>query len=501
LGWFEKGTIGILMDEIDMPFNKFGLKPDLIVNPCAIPSRMTIGQLAECLVGKAAALQGMDADATPFEDRDFTSVEDMLEKLGYERKGKEYLYNGMTGEKMLVQYFFGPTYYQRLKHLVADKIHCLTENHEVLTENGWKFFKDIKKKEKVATLKDGKLVYEAPTKLLHFPNYKGKMYRIKTQQVNLDVTANHRMWVAKPKRKVKTYYHELAENLVGKHIQYKKNADWDMPDYQFVLPSVNNNGIIFENKVVDMDAWLTFFGIFMAEGCASQTKDARCDNVYSNTISIAVHKQRVKDVLYAAITKLGYKYTVSNNVLRFTDKQICTYMRTYSPGAENKTLPDWVWKLSKNQCINLLKSMILGDGTYHESTMIYFTSSTKLADDVSRLALHCGWSANKIVNRPAGHTTEIKGRKITSKYDAYRLGINTTKNTPAVNHGHTKEQNITQEEVYDFEGSVFCLEVPSEVFYVRKDGIPVWTGNSRARGLTTSLTRLVACLPQLHLNM
>ncbi len=111
------------MDDIDMPFNKFGLKPDIIVNPNAIPSRMTIGQLAECLVGKAAALQGMDADATPFEDRDFSTVEDMLEKMGYERKGKEYLYNGMTGEKMLVQYFFGPTYYQRLKHLVQDKIH------------------------------------------------------------------------------------------------------------------------------------------------------------------------------------------------------------------------------------------------------------------------------------------------------------------------------------------------------------------------------------------
>lgn len=119
----QKGTIGIILDDIDMPFSKHGLKPDIILNPCAIPTRMTIGQLAECLVGKAAILQGKDADGTPFEDPDFTSVEDMLEKMGYERKGKEYLYNGMTGEKMLVEYFFGPTYYQRLKHLVRDKIH------------------------------------------------------------------------------------------------------------------------------------------------------------------------------------------------------------------------------------------------------------------------------------------------------------------------------------------------------------------------------------------
>jgi DNA-directed RNA polymerase II subunit RPB2 len=119
----QKGTVGILMDEINMPYNKQGLKPDIIVNPNAIPSRMTCGQLVECLVGKAAALQGKDADGTPFEDYDFKSVEDALEKLGYERSGNEYLINGMTGEKMLVQYFFGPTYYQRLKHLVHDKIH------------------------------------------------------------------------------------------------------------------------------------------------------------------------------------------------------------------------------------------------------------------------------------------------------------------------------------------------------------------------------------------
>jgi DNA-directed RNA polymerase II subunit RPB2 len=128
----QKGTIGILLDEIDMPFNSQGLKPDIILSPNAIPSRMSIGQLAECLTGKAAILQGKDADGTSFEDYDFVSVEDTLEKLGFERKGKEYLTNGMTGEKMLVQYFFGPTYYQRLKHLVHDKIHSRARGPKTL---------------------------------------------------------------------------------------------------------------------------------------------------------------------------------------------------------------------------------------------------------------------------------------------------------------------------------------------------------------------------------
>lgn len=119
----EKGTVGILLDADDMPFNKHGLRPDIIVNPNAIPSRMTTAQLVECMIGKAAALLGRDADGTPFEDYDLKNIEDILKRLGYSEDGKEVLYNGMTGEAMKVKIFFGPTYYQRLKHLVSDKIH------------------------------------------------------------------------------------------------------------------------------------------------------------------------------------------------------------------------------------------------------------------------------------------------------------------------------------------------------------------------------------------
>ena len=119
----QKGTIGILLDEIDMPFNKYGIRPDIIVNPNAIPSRMTIGQFVECLTGKAAALSGTDADGTAFEDQNIEDVKKILLSHGYDENGYEELYNGFTGEKMEVKIFFGPTYYQRLRHIVQDKIH------------------------------------------------------------------------------------------------------------------------------------------------------------------------------------------------------------------------------------------------------------------------------------------------------------------------------------------------------------------------------------------
>jgi DNA-directed RNA polymerase II subunit RPB2 len=119
----QKGTMGIGLENIDMPFTKHGIRPDIIMNPNAIPSRMTIGQLWECLLGKIGALKGMNMDGTAFEDYDLETMKNMLEKLGYNKEAEEYLYNGMTGKKIKSMIFIGPTYYQRLKHMVQDKVH------------------------------------------------------------------------------------------------------------------------------------------------------------------------------------------------------------------------------------------------------------------------------------------------------------------------------------------------------------------------------------------
>eukprot|EP01095_Lingulamoeba_sp_RSL-Kostka_P010576 TRINITY_DN3844_c1_g1_i1.p1 TRINITY_DN3844_c1_g1~~TRINITY_DN3844_c1_g1_i1.p1 ORF type:complete len:1167 (-),score=408.30 TRINITY_DN3844_c1_g1_i1:82-3582(-) len=120
----QKGTIGMTYKQEDMPFNIQGISPDLIINPHAIPSRMTIGQLVECLQGKVAALQGKEAFATPFDTNiDVKTISIALHNQGYQRYGNEVLYNGHTGRLMESQLFIGPTYYQRLKHMVDDKIH------------------------------------------------------------------------------------------------------------------------------------------------------------------------------------------------------------------------------------------------------------------------------------------------------------------------------------------------------------------------------------------
>lgn len=122
----QKGTIGIILNEEDMPFSENGIVPDIIINPHCLPSRMTIGQILECFLGKYGAITGQYIDATPFEKKygDMNEIDKLLIKNGFDGSGKEILFNGENGQQIEAKIFIGPTYYQRLKHLVSDKIHA-----------------------------------------------------------------------------------------------------------------------------------------------------------------------------------------------------------------------------------------------------------------------------------------------------------------------------------------------------------------------------------------
>jgi DNA-directed RNA polymerase II subunit RPB2 len=119
----QKGTIGNIIPERDMPFTKDGIRPDIIINPHAIPSRMTIGQLKETLLGKVLVNLGLFGDGTSFGEYDIKDISKELLKVGFEMNGNEILYNGLTGEQIKSDIFIGPVFYQRLKHMVNDKQH------------------------------------------------------------------------------------------------------------------------------------------------------------------------------------------------------------------------------------------------------------------------------------------------------------------------------------------------------------------------------------------
>lgn len=120
----QKGTVGMVYPQEDMPFTAQGVVPDIIMNPHALPSRMTVGQMIEALLSKTASLEGEVRDGTPFTEYSEEEAKRELAKYGFDYNGHEIMYNGSTGEMFEVAIFINPTYYQRLKHMVSDKIHA-----------------------------------------------------------------------------------------------------------------------------------------------------------------------------------------------------------------------------------------------------------------------------------------------------------------------------------------------------------------------------------------
>jgi DNA-directed RNA polymerase subunit B len=114
----------MLVNPEDMPFSVHGTIPDIIINPHAFPSRMTVGQFMESLAGKTGSIRGEPVDGTPFDNEDANSLAESLTKMGYHPGGKEIMYDGQSGRMFEADVFVGVVYYQKLHHMVVDKIHA-----------------------------------------------------------------------------------------------------------------------------------------------------------------------------------------------------------------------------------------------------------------------------------------------------------------------------------------------------------------------------------------
>jgi DNA-directed RNA polymerase subunit B len=120
----QKGVVGLLAKAEDLPYTASGVSPDVLINPHAFPSRMTVGMMMESITGKAAAIRGKKADASAFVGEKMDDVKDVMEASGFKYSGKEIMYDGRTGKQFPVEVFIGVVYYQKLHHMVADKIHA-----------------------------------------------------------------------------------------------------------------------------------------------------------------------------------------------------------------------------------------------------------------------------------------------------------------------------------------------------------------------------------------
>ena len=300
--------------------------------------------------------------------------------------------------------------------MVHDKIHCLTLDHEVLTKKGWKYYNNLNFNDEIATLNKYThiLEYNKPIDIIYFKNYNGKMYNIKNSNVDLNVTTNHRMLISKPSYQSLNeslnesfneslnesfneslndlkcvwgdYDYELAGNIVGKYNKYKKDANWDIKNYQFILPSVEIDNLIIQPVELNMDSWLLFLGIWVAD--------------YKNE----------------------FNYNVNIDNITIYSKQLELYLTNYYSNINNnitKYLPDWVMNLSQQQSRILIESMMKNKTDKYD----FLTNSTKLADQFQQLCLHAGWSSN------ISYCDELS-------YDLLMLNVIKNNNNIVVNHNN-----------------------------------------------------------------
>ena len=362
--------------------------------------------------------------------------------------------------------------------VIGDKF-CALPTQQVLTNEGWIEIQNIDiLKHQVATLDaNGKMCYEYPTAKYEY-DHDDKMYSIKNKQVEIVCTLNHKLYIKT--RYGKKYELIQAQDVMGKMVRFQKTMENVYPDIEF-----------FElgDEKYPMDDWLKLLGMFISDGY--------CNN---NIVYITALKERKRLYLEEIFKNINIEYKYSEDgKYRFSgikNKDIGTELTKLSVGALNKLLPDYVWNLSKRQSILLLEGLLQGDGSsmeYKGETFDrYGTISLKLANDITRLALHCGWSGIvKISGEPTGIARKGKrnlgsraGQEIsvTQQHTYYKVSIIRKQNEPWINK-HKNDSN--EEKLIDYQGKVYCIEVSSShTYYMRESNFSpcLIIGNSSRHG-------------------
>lgn len=361
-------------------------------------------------------------------------------------------------------------------------ISCYDEETELLTKRGWIPFRYLTYRDEVATLsKNNTLEYEFPENIMS-QYYEGDMYEIKSKNIDLLITPNHYIYARKQKKDYFSLY-QIQDVYSTGDMEFCRRVSWKGKESQyFTLPEVkydsSNKGV--KEKIIKMDDWLEFLGYYISEG-NSQFKENNNYGKRSTAYIVKISQSKEKNyhtwsLIKNSIEKLGYNYCLIKDGFYISDKQLYSYLQKFGKCHE-KYIPEYVFSLSQRQLNILLMSLIEGDGcTYKKDCHYHYTTVSKsLADHVQEIAIKVGYDAT-IYKKKMDRITPafIKGRKITSIQQIYDVVISKGMGTPLINH-----QGKRHVKKADYKGMIYCCTVPNSILYVRRNGKPCWSGNSR----------------------
>jgi len=350
---------------------------------------------------------------------------------------------------------------------------CYSEDTEVLTQEGWKYFNELTEKDLLLTLGKGRKVeYHRPTEIIK-QRYIGQLIRFKNLHCDLSVTPNHKMYVKKRDYLTRNDFELLSafESLNWDRASMLKVAEYEGKEQEwFYFPEgIDRKSSKTEVvKRIRMDDWLEFFGYFVTEGCVSIRKRIKKINgkeyiTYDYRVLIAQSKRNKTnyDKIKRCLERLPFNFITSfDHQFCITNKQLANYLAGFGKSHE-KFLPRELLNVSRRQLKVLFEAMMLGDGN-NKGT--YFSNSYRLISDFQELLLKIGFAGNIAVH---------DRRKKRILYQIHVLNrFNSRFETP------TYPKRILEE----YEGFVYCVNVPNHVIYVRRNGKALFCGNCYDEG-------------------
>ena len=376
----------------------------------------------------------------------------------------------------------------------VSRVFCYDDDTEVLTSEGWKPWPKVNGTEVFGTLSpvSHELEYQKATEVFH-ADYTGAMYRVRSEQVNLLVTPNHRMWIQRfdtqrAKRGEQEFAIETAADILHKRVKYQKHAKWtgSSPErvsippthrtYQRADPDKPANRL-YPGMSFPIEPFARFLGYYLAEGC-----------VNGHAINLAQNRGPVLDRMAETIRAMGlpaYLPVTGNGCVRTQ----CVALRDFLAElghAHDKRVPAMVGEWDPSTIRIFLEAMIEGDGTTHRTFnhRVIYTASREMADDLQVLAIKAGWSANvRIDDRTGIEHCMTNGQLIRNLRPCYIVSLLTRRLTPLVNHGRSVASRYWDEDGYHdgfehYEGRIHCVKVPNGLLFVRRNGKPVISGNT-----------------------
>lgn len=338
---------------------------------------------------------------------------------------------------------------------------CYDKETEVLTKYGWKYFKNLTYNDEIATFNQTtkQLEYQKPTDIMVYP-YKGKMYKVETNQIDLKVTPEHKMFVKH--QNSNDYLLKEAKDIAGKtNYRYKKNCEkYEGDEVKY---------FVYDDLKIRMDDWLAFFGVWLNNGVIIN-KNNKSNPLYEIEIVDPLN-EFIKDIK-VRLEENNINTTYNSNRLKINNKQLWLYLNRIGKPWK-RYIPQEIKSLSLRQLriffYHYIKSSRINDNAIYECKTL--VTSIKLRDDLQEIALKLGISANYYEQVDEKHLL-INNKNVNIKYKSWIVSFITDCNEPYVHEIEDFDKWV------DYDDNVYCVTVPNHVIYVRRNGKPVWSSNS-----------------------